>query len=85
MTATTSVALAGGLLGTGLWLIWTGWSPARPPLHAVLADLPVHLPVPPLVVSRPEPLALLSPRLIETLTEPLPFTLPDTAKSFWPS
>jgi tight adherence protein C len=39
MTATTSVTLAGGLLGTGLWLIWTGWSPARPPLHAALARL----------------------------------------------
>ncbi|MGE3449524.1 MAG: type II secretion system F family protein [Microbacteriaceae bacterium] len=39
MTATTTGALAGGLLGTGLWLVWTGWSPARPPLHAVLARL----------------------------------------------
>ncbi|MFZ6003065.1 MAG: type II secretion system F family protein [Actinomycetota bacterium] len=39
MTATTSVALAGALLGTGLWLVWTGWSPARQPLHAVLARL----------------------------------------------
>jgi Flp pilus assembly protein TadB len=39
MTATTTVALAGALLGTGLRLVWTGWSPARPPLHAVLARL----------------------------------------------
>lgn len=39
MTATTAVVLAGGMLGTGLWLVWSGWSPARPPLHAALARL----------------------------------------------
>ena len=39
MTATTTVVFAGAMLGTGLWLTWTGWAPARPPLHAVLARL----------------------------------------------
>jgi len=39
MTATTTVVLAGAMLGTGLWLTWTGWAPARLPLHAVLARL----------------------------------------------
>lgn len=39
MTATTTVVFAGAMLGTGLWLAWTGWAPARPPLHAVLARL----------------------------------------------
>lgn len=39
MTATTTVVFAGGFVGLGVWLAWTGWSPARPPLHAVLGRL----------------------------------------------
>jgi Flp pilus assembly protein TadB len=39
MTATTVVVLGGTMLGTGLWLVWTGWAPARPPLQAALARL----------------------------------------------
>lgn len=39
MTATTSAVLAGALLGTGLWLVWTGWAPAVPPLQTALARL----------------------------------------------
>lgn len=39
MTATTAAVLAGAMLGTGVWLAWTGWAPARPPLAATLARL----------------------------------------------
>lgn len=39
MSPVTAVVLAGGLVGVGTWLVWTGWSPARPPLHAVLGRL----------------------------------------------
>ncbi len=39
MSPVTAVVLAGGLVGAGVWLAWTGWSPARPPLHAVLGRL----------------------------------------------
>ena len=41
MSATTAVVAAGALVGGGLWLAWTGWSPAAPPLHLVLARLGV--------------------------------------------
>lgn len=36
MSALTIVLLAGALVGSGLWLIVTGWSPARAPLHVML-------------------------------------------------
>lgn len=39
MTATTAAVLAGGMLGLGLWLMWTGWAPAHPPLAAALSRL----------------------------------------------
>ena len=39
MSAVTAVIMAGGLTGGGLWLAWSGWSPHRPPLGAVLARL----------------------------------------------
>ena len=39
MNSVTAVVLSGGLVGVGLWLAWSGWSPARPPLHSALARL----------------------------------------------
>jgi Flp pilus assembly protein TadB len=39
MNPVTVAAGAGALVGTGLWLAWSGWSPARPPLGALLARL----------------------------------------------
>ena len=39
MNTVTSVALAGGLIGCGVWLIATGLAPARPPLHVLLGRL----------------------------------------------
>lgn len=33
------VVAAGGSVGLGLWLAWTGWAPARAPLHIALARL----------------------------------------------
>jgi tight adherence protein C len=39
VTATTNAVLAGALLGSGLWLVWTGWAPAVPPLQTALARL----------------------------------------------
>ena len=39
MSPVTAVVLAGALVGVGIWLVWTGWTPARPPLHAVLGRL----------------------------------------------
>lgn len=39
MSPLTTAVLAGALVGFGTWLVWTGWSPARPPLDAVLARL----------------------------------------------
>lgn len=39
MSALTVAVLAGAAVGGGLWLVWTGWSPARPPLAQVLARL----------------------------------------------
>lgn len=39
MSALTAVVLAGGAVGGGLWLVATGWSPARPPLAQTLARL----------------------------------------------
>jgi tight adherence protein C len=35
----TEVIIAGALVGTGIWLMATGWSPARAPLHVMLARL----------------------------------------------
>lgn len=32
---------AGALVGGGAWLVWTGWSPAAPPLQVVLSRLGV--------------------------------------------
>lgn len=39
MSPVTTVTLAGAAVGSGLWLVWTGWSPARPPLAETLARL----------------------------------------------
>ena len=39
MSPLSTVVLAGGLVGVGVWLAWTGWSPAHPPLAATLARL----------------------------------------------
>lgn len=39
MSATTWVVLAGAAVGSGVWLVWTGWSTTRPPLHVTLARL----------------------------------------------
>lgn len=39
MSAVSLVVLAGGLTGAGAWLVWSGWSPARPPLADTLARL----------------------------------------------
>ncbi|MGE3327917.1 MAG: hypothetical protein AB7N61_21200, partial [Acidimicrobiia bacterium] len=39
MSALTAVVLAGAATGSGLWLIWSGWSPARPPLAQTLTRL----------------------------------------------
>lgn len=39
MNAVTVVIVAGALVGGGVWLAWTGWSPHRPPLAVVLARL----------------------------------------------
>jgi Flp pilus assembly protein TadB len=35
----TVVSLAGAAVGAGIWLAWSGWSPARPPLADTLARL----------------------------------------------
>lgn len=35
----TAVVLAGAAVGIGMWLVWSGWSPARPPLAQSLARL----------------------------------------------
>lgn len=35
----TAAVMAGSLVGVGLWLAWTGWRPAAPPLSIVLARL----------------------------------------------
>jgi len=37
--AVTLVVVAGATVGSGLWLVWSGWSPARPPLADTLARL----------------------------------------------
>ena len=39
MSPVTTVLGAGGVVGAGIWLAWTGWSPARPALHVVLGRL----------------------------------------------
>lgn len=39
MNAVTVVALAGAAVGSGLWLVCSGWCPARPPLAETLARL----------------------------------------------
>ena len=39
MSALTAVVFAGAATGSGLWLIWSGWSPARPPLAQTLTRL----------------------------------------------
>ena len=39
MSPVTAVVGAGALVGSGVWLIATGWSPARPPLQVVLGRL----------------------------------------------
>lgn len=39
MNAVTEVVFAGAALGTGGWLVWTGWTPARAPLAATVARL----------------------------------------------
>lgn len=39
MSAMTAVVLAGGMVGVGGWLVWSGWFPARPPLAQTLARL----------------------------------------------
>jgi len=39
MNDVTSVVLAGAAVGGGLWLMWSGWAPARPPLAQTLARL----------------------------------------------
>lgn len=51
MNTLTVVVLAGALVGGGLWLMWTGWVPARPSLRWALDRL--GQPVPDIVpVSR---------------------------------
>lgn len=51
MSPVTSVVVAGALVGGGLWLMWTGWLPARPSLKWALDRL--GQPVPEVVpVSR---------------------------------
>jgi hypothetical protein len=39
MSPVTAVVGAGALVGSGVWLIATGWSPARPSLHVALGRL----------------------------------------------
>jgi Flp pilus assembly protein TadB len=39
MNELTAVVLAGGAVGAGAWLVWSGWSPPRPPLARTLARL----------------------------------------------
>lgn len=39
MSPLTAVVLAGAGVGVGVWLVWSGWSPARPPLAHTLARL----------------------------------------------
>ncbi len=39
MNALSAVVLSGSSLGAGLWLAWSGWAPARPPLGQTLARL----------------------------------------------
>lgn len=39
MNAVSLVMVAGGLVGAGGWLAWSGLAPARPPLHVVLGRL----------------------------------------------
>ncbi|HWL41768.1 MAG TPA: type II secretion system F family protein [Ilumatobacter sp.] len=39
MSPLTIVILSGGFVGAGVWLAWSGWSPARPPLAQTLARL----------------------------------------------
>lgn len=39
MSPTSLVVVAGALVGFGLWLAWTGWAPARPPLRWALDRL----------------------------------------------
>lgn len=39
MNALTLAVLAGASTGAGVWLVWSGWSPARPPLADTLARL----------------------------------------------
>lgn len=39
MSPLSAIVAAGALTGAGAWLVWTGWSPARPPLRTALARL----------------------------------------------
>lgn len=39
MSALTLTVAAGVLTGVGLWAVWSGWSPARPPLGETIARL----------------------------------------------
>lgn len=39
MSGLTNAVVAGAAVGVGLWLVWTGWAPARPPLAELLARL----------------------------------------------
>lgn len=39
MNPLTVAVLAGGTVGFGVWLAWSGWSPARPPLAQTLVRL----------------------------------------------
>jgi tight adherence protein C len=39
MSSLTGVVVAGAAVGTGAWMVWSGWSPARPPLAQTLSRL----------------------------------------------
>ena len=39
MNAVTTVTVAGATIGVGVWLVWSGWAPARPPLAQTLTRL----------------------------------------------
>lgn len=46
MSDVTTVVMAGAAVGAGVWLVWTGWSPTRPPLTEILARLGQPRPTP---------------------------------------
>lgn len=46
MSPVTLIVLAGAVVGVGVWMVWSGWSPARPSLVDALAR--INRPVQPL-------------------------------------